>query len=108
MPESTNTCEGCGACCLHVAVPPFLPGETDGLPEELLGKLDRWSETHRIQFDVNKVESIPCAALDLETRRCTIHAHRPEVCREYAVGDIDCNLVRQRAGFPLIQIKIPF
>ncbi|MBK8524184.1 MAG: YkgJ family cysteine cluster protein [Betaproteobacteria bacterium] len=35
-----------------------------------------------------------CAALDRETLLCTIYERRPNVCREYAVGDSDCLVER--------------
>jgi Fe-S-cluster containining protein len=35
-----------------------------------------------------------CAALDRETMLCTIYERRPNVCREYAVGDSDCLVER--------------
>jgi len=31
-----------------------------------------------------------CAALDRHSLRCRIYAHRPLLCREYAMGGEDC------------------
>lgn len=35
-----------------------------------------------------------CAALDRDTMLCTIYERRPNVCRDYAVGDSDCLVER--------------
>lgn len=37
-----------------------------------------------------------CAALDRDTKMCTIYERRPGVCRDYVMGDSDCQLERAR------------
>jgi Fe-S-cluster containining protein len=37
-----------------------------------------------------------CAALDRDSLRCTIHARRPQVCRDFAMGGGDCRDERER------------
>lgn len=32
----------------------------------------------------------PCTWLDLETKQCRHHQHRPQVCRDFAVGSTGC------------------
>ncbi|QDV46899.1 Flagellin N-methylase [Stieleria neptunia] len=32
----------------------------------------------------------PCTWLDLETKQCRHHQHRPQVCRDFAVGSVGC------------------
>ena len=38
-----------------------------------------------------------CAALDRKTMRCTIYEQRPDICRDYEMGDSDC--IEQRTVF---------
>jgi Fe-S-cluster containining protein len=35
-----------------------------------------------------------CAALDRASMRCTIYEDRPDICRDFAMGDSDCASVR--------------
>ncbi|QEF96673.1 Flagellin N-methylase [Stieleria maiorica] len=32
----------------------------------------------------------PCTWLDLQTKRCRHHQHRPQVCRDFPVGGVGC------------------
>jgi len=38
-----------------------------------------------------------CAALDRRSMRCTIYPQRPDICRDYEMGDNDC--LAQRGAF---------
>ena len=38
-----------------------------------------------------------CAALDRKSMRCTIYEQRPDICRDYEMGDSDC--IEQRTVF---------
>jgi uncharacterized protein len=94
-----ETCEGCGACCLHVGRPMFLPTERAALPPALRSQLDNWDElTDRLPD--YWWWNVPCFWLDLSTMRCRHYGHRPEVCREFEMGGDDCHeiLGRRQAG----------
>lgn len=38
-----------------------------------------------------------CAALDRNTMRCTIYEQRPDICRDYEMGDNAC--LEERAAY---------
>ncbi len=39
-----------------------------------------------------------CTALDRVTMRCTIYEQRPQICRDYAMGGIECVEERAKSG----------
>ena len=82
------TCDGCGACCMHMRYPPFL-GHDDprkqALPRILRDELEALLST---DWDD---EDKPCFWLDVETRLCRHHEYRPDVCREFEVGTPSCH-----------------
>lgn len=41
-----------------------------------------------------------CAALDRATFRCRIYAHRPTICRDFAMGSDDCIDIRGDVNVP--------
>lgn len=97
-----QTCDGCGACCMHMGVPPF--DEFDGaiddqdieyqrLPDELKREIDEAWDKGTTWF-VNK----PCIWLDLETRKCRHYEHRPLVCERFEPGNPICIEDRQLLG----------
>lgn len=70
------------------------PGESwwhilpDELKKPLLQHMEQW-----IQPDYDgTLESFdgPCIWLDMETRMCKHHQHRPNVCRDFETGCGDC------------------
>ena len=93
-------CDGCGICCMHMAVPPFLPEETDGLPEDIREEFRAILATREIQFTATDSDFVPCAWFDWATRQCRHYDHRPEVCREFEVGCDACVDLRRNGGLP--------
>ena len=85
------TCSSCRACCCRLEV--MLMGE-DEVPLELT-EADRWGG--RVMA---RLEDGWCAALDRDTMRCRIYEHRPEVCREFQVGESEC--IAERSADPLV------
>lgn len=102
-----DNCDGCGACCMSQCSPPgylFPKGESArhwmekrdldrymSLPlgaqrdlEEYIERLNR-GETG---------DADPCCWFDLETRRCKWYEHRPQICRDFDVGEASCRLWR--------------
>ena len=37
-----------------------------------------------------------CVALDRNTLMCTIYEWRPQICRDFAMGGLDCQDIRQQ------------
>lgn len=95
LPTVTG-CDGCGVCCLHMGYPTYIgmSGETPAerhwlsmpadLKAELLAQVAIYPAPPSGQLDG------PCVWLDLETRRCRHHEHRPQVCRDFELGSQGC------------------
>ena len=81
------SCATCEACCCRLEV--LLMGEDD-VPMRLTVQ-DQWGG-----WVMRRLEDGWCAALDRNTMLCTIYARRPNVCREYQVGDYECMGERSR------------
>jgi Fe-S-cluster containining protein len=101
-----TSCDGCGACCQVVTRPPFVR-RFDRSGEEAWERLrwDRpglWAEL--LADDEERRESggpyygTPCLWYDAATRRCRHYEHRPQACRDFQMGGIDCRDARRRAG----------
>ncbi len=77
-------CAGCGACCRHMALPPFGPDEDETLvPPEVMAELNvaRGSD---YAFDDR-----PCLWLGPDGR-CKHHGCRPGLCRDFDPGSRAC------------------
>ena len=92
---NTPSCEGCGACCLHMGVPPFDEAgveptddtdcEYEALPPNLKTEIDAFWEA-----SAEGIAGKPCVWLDTETRRCKHYDHRPIVCVDFKPGNPIC------------------
>ena len=105
MNEVNNheACEGCGACCHHMMIPPF-DEEFDRdrvTPEHLVEEINHyWDNTPN-----DELIGRPCLWFDEEKKRCKHYEHRPAICREFVPGCDVCNDDRTTAGLPLIQFQ---
>ena len=119
-PLPVVSCEGCGACCMHMGTPPgyswFFPSdgrelgewaaESDdwpvfrAMPEGLRRELaEYYAAARRLPIeDREELYYSPCIWLDLETRRCRHYEHRPSICREFEVGGRWCRGHRKDHG----------
>ena len=79
----TTDCKGCGACCLHMAVPPYDDDELLGMPDIVRDEMVGVRKTRSIQFAIYGTDCIPCGFLDLVTRQCRHYEHRPNICRDF-------------------------
>lgn len=114
---TVDACEGCGKCCMNIGLPPFeVPNPDLGvipkslhrfeydkafaqdvldtelfmdMPEEL-----RASHAKLIESTTVHPGRVPCAWLDLETKKCRHYEWRPAVCRDWIPGDEGCNRAR--------------
>lgn len=104
------SCEGCGACCRTIGLPPFeAPNPALGIP--LRGEL---SERQRADAEVFErmpaalraehaglVRALaadptgaPCPWLDPDTKACRHYEFRPANCRAWVVGSAGCHAMR--------------
>ena len=81
------SCVDCEACCCRLEV--LLAGE-DNVPARFTAE-DRWGGSV-----MRRLADGWCAAVDRDTMRCVIYERRPDVCREYRMGDSDCIVERRR------------
>lgn len=107
MPTTTDPlCDGCGACCMSIGVPPFDENgceptdETDveyqALPEELKREIDAAWKKGTASF-----AGKPCIWFDAETRLCKHYEYRPVVCAEFVPGPENWVCMEDRARFRL-------
>ncbi|MCF8179566.1 MAG: YkgJ family cysteine cluster protein [Sulfuritalea sp.] len=85
--KSAISCSNCSACCCQLEV--MLMGDDD-IPAKLSIE-DRWGGSVMRRLDDGW-----CIAVNRDTMKCSIYEIRPEVCREYQVGDNDCIIERTR------------
>ena len=97
------SCDGCGVCCMHMAVPLYDDEEIDLLREnlpEVYADFLAVRETRKLQLAATGVELVPCGFFDPIIRKCRHHDHSPEVCYRFEVGGEFCRTQRRRAGLP--------
>ena len=95
------SCDGCGACCLGLGVPPldeFKDGvdrediEYQLLPDVLKAEIDAaWAA------GVESFAEKPCIWFDSESRRCKHYEWRPAVCASFEPGNPFCVEIREAA-----------
>ncbi len=92
------TCEGCGACCLHMGLPPYADDEVDFLRENLPKVYSDFvavQATRLLQLRVTGVDSVPCGFFNHVTRRCKHHEYPPDLCAGFEVGEPSCMWFRE-------------
>ena len=94
---SETSCNNCGACCLHIGIPPFVSYDNDdfdfqALPRHLRQEI--WLQSNRelavADVPLSQAGDKPCIWLDMETRQCRQYEHRPFFCREFRPGSDVC------------------
>jgi Fe-S-cluster containining protein len=90
-----RTCDGCGACCRTVSVPPFRidPDVNEpvlkGVPQTLI---DEFLPAWRVRLHVS---DSPCLWFDEQSLRCRHYELRPDACREFEINSPSCEAVRR-------------
>ncbi len=116
LPGETYECDGCAACCgvtLHEAG--FTPADLKRYPPfaEIpltrvtgLGSDGEEREDH-VRFLFSKKWKGDTQCPYLKDSKCSIYDNRPDVCRKFVVGSIDCKEARQLDGRePLIKLGV--
>ena len=80
LPLYPEECEGCGACCMYVGVPPFDEVESVLLKEELREDLAKYGA---------RPNGFPCVWVTTDYT-CAHYEHRPNVCRDLEQGSRVC------------------
>jgi Fe-S-cluster containining protein len=121
--DPSVSCDGCGACCTHIGTPPgygwffavhedgtiapapWLKGTDDeryfaGLPDEVKRELADYYAAVRARLTPDRTadDDMPCLWFDEQSRRCRHWEHRPQVCRDFAVGSGYCLIHREECG----------
>lgn len=86
-PAAEVTCANCQACCCRLTV--FLITDT-GVPAHFIAT-DEWGGRSMAQLDDGW-----CEALDRNTLMCSIYEQRPQVCRDFEMGEFGC--IAERAA----------
>lgn len=117
-PPPPISCDNCGQCCTTIGTPPGFAGfhPVDGVipqywldsddykyymsaPEAVRAALARYyADVQAGREDDRSGYDCPCLWLDLDTLRCKNYEHRPQVCREFAVGSVACRGYRAEGG----------
>jgi len=90
-----SSCEGCGACCRTVGVPPFridyLVNEPQArhVPQPLI---DEFLPAWEVRLYVTES---PCLWFDSLTARCRHYDLRPQACRDFELNSPSCVEVRK-------------
>jgi Fe-S-cluster containining protein len=88
--EEPGGCKRCGTCCAFISIPPFREDELDRLPLGIQQVVD-WYTRH----DHDRPQSpVPCYFYDMTERTCLIHAHKPQMCRDFEPGGPACRKER--------------
>ena len=86
-PDSRVTCANCEACCCRLEV--LLISDT-GVPDNFV-EIDNWGGSRMSRLDDGW-----CSALDRNTMRCMIYENRPQICRDFVMGEYEC--ISERAA----------
>lgn len=89
--EPITTCDDCGACCTYCDSPPGYgvpQWRPENLPDNLRIELDEYYAGDP------KPQGNPCLWWDKETKKCKNYDWRPQICRDFERGSVDCARVR--------------
>ena len=93
-----TTCDGCGACCRHMIVPPFVlsggrnEAQEKGVPQPLLEEL---MPIWRVRL---QLPESACIWYDEFTARCRHYELRPDACRAFEINSGPCRESRRKWG----------
>jgi Fe-S-cluster containining protein len=91
-----ESCDGCGACCRHMIVPPFVlsggrnEAAEKGVPSALIDELRPLWDTRLL------LPESPCLWFDETTLRCRHYDLRPDACRDFERNSDPCRECRRK------------
>ena len=94
-------CDDCGACCMSIGHPHFWRTATGdkadphwaAMPQSLRDEVNQYVDGLD-DVDIGQ----PCIWLDLETKKCRHYEHRPQMCRDFEIGNEHCLRMRVSQG----------
>jgi Fe-S-cluster containining protein len=95
------SCDGCGVCCMHMAVPPYTADERELLKANrphVYADLVAVEATREVQLTFTGAVEVPCGFFDMVTRKCRHHEDSPGICSRFEIGGEFCVVIRERAG----------
>ena len=104
LPVIPSSCDGCGVCCLGIGSPIVLyasrphhttphPFRPPNLPQELIDEINR----HFSGLLRGQEPQAQCLWFDATSRLCKHHEYRPQVCRDFELGGLNCLTDRREA-----------
>ncbi len=103
----TYECDCCGACCGSYFI--FASAEDARREPRIIAEarqLPASQATPEYQYHLYPLPFLEACGFLGEDRRCSIYETRPDVCRQFAAGDHQCQLARERKGLPPLQPRI--
>ena len=91
-----ESCDGCGACCMQSAVPPYIviDGQHEALlndvPTALVEEIMPFWEI-RFQFPERS-----CMWFDEAKKGCKHYEYRPQACRNFEINSSSCLAIRDK------------
>ena len=93
------SCDNCGACCVAMGHPQFYRtsdnADWNRLPEDLKREVSEHIDA-LTDLDIGS----PCIWLDMKTKQCKHYDHRPQMCRDFEIGNPHCLRMRESYGLP--------
>jgi len=95
-----ESCEGCGLCCTTMGVPHFfghlnLPGIDPiwkTVPPDIKNELQEFIDDGGAELGE------PCFWYDSKNKSCKHYEHRPQLCRDFEMGNPHCLRLRRQKG----------
>lgn len=99
-------CDNCGACCMHLAIPPLDAAiyewndesDPDWSAMPLWLRITVLAAYDRGRLELGASGALPCLFLDQKTKRCRHYEERPSICRNFEPGNWCCIEDRQLLG----------
>lgn len=94
----TDPCHGCGVCCTDQRDPPYTVEELERLPKPLRTEVEGHIFGRTPISRSLGTRPVPCILFDMRSGRCREYEHRPQACRDFQVGGVECGKLRKQAG----------
>ena len=109
--DPTVDCHSCGGVCCHAGTVLPLSLQEAGLLQA--AGTDMVVQTHD-PYDVPAPDGRQfyllngdCGNLDADGRLCTVYEDRPQVCRDFVMGSVACQGIRDNRGVGSVDLAMP-